>query len=159
MFSKMALGAIWGYQQFVSPYKGFRCAYAVRHGGTGCSGYAKHAIRDHGVWHAIPAIRQRLRDCKTAYHDLKASCSCASEPLSDDERAALERRRAAVRKQKRKGSNNCTGCCDCGFAPMACAGSGPRAASNNSCIDINPCDGDIGCGSCDACSCDICSCG
>jgi len=37
MFGKLALGGIWAYQQYISPNKGFRCAYAIRHGGTGCS--------------------------------------------------------------------------------------------------------------------------
>lgn len=153
MFSKVALGAIWGYQQFISPYKGFRCAHAVRHGGTGCSGYAKHAIRDHGLWRAIPAIRQRLRDCKAAYHNIKASCTCASEPLDEDDRAKP--------KHLRKKNGSCSKgslCMGCG-AFGSCGGSTARGASSGKICDLNPCDGDIGCGSCDACSCDICSCG
>ncbi len=154
MFSKLALGAIWGYQQYVSPHKGFRCAYAVAHGGTGCSGYAKYAIRDHGIWRAIPIIRQRLRDCKAAYDDIKASCTCRDAPLDDSERAELERRRKKDGKCSK--GDLCLGCGDCGGG---CGGSAARGASSNKMCDLNPCDGDIGCGSCDACSCDVCSCG
>ncbi|WP_299194946.1 membrane protein insertion efficiency factor YidD [uncultured Litoreibacter sp.] len=153
MFSKLALGAIWGYQQYVSPRKGFRCAYSVHHGGTGCSGYAKYAIRDHGLWRAIPIIRQRLRDCKAAYEDIKSSCTCRSEPLNEDARAERERRRK--KDGKCNAGDFCIGCGDCG----GCGGSAARSAGSSKMCDLNPCDGDIGCGSCDACSCDVCSCG
>ncbi|MEM7472665.1 MAG: membrane protein insertion efficiency factor YidD [Pseudomonadota bacterium] len=155
MFSKTALGAIWVYQQYISPHKGFRCAYAVHHGGTGCSGYAKGAIKDHGLWRAIPFIRQRLRDCKTAYEEIKASCSCRSEPLNEDERAELERRR----RDGKSGRG-----CDCGSGcvpmPMGCGGTGASTTASKGC-DVNPCDGDVGFGGCDCASCDCggCSCG
>ncbi|MEM6408773.1 MAG: membrane protein insertion efficiency factor YidD [Pseudomonadota bacterium] len=165
MLNKTALGAIWIYQRYISPYKGFRCAYAVHHGGPGCSGFARRAIQEHGAWHAIPFIRQRLRDCKTAYGELRANCTCRSErtdeePLSESERAELERRR---REDKRRGKNNRG--CDCGTGcvpmPMGCGswGGGSTAASRG--CDINPCDGDIGFGGCDCASCDCggCSCG
>lgn len=167
MFSKLALGAIWGYQQYISPHKGFRCAHAVQHGGTGCSGYAKFAIREHGLWRAIPAIRQRLRDCKAAYAELRANCSCRDErqdddrPLNADERAELERRRKKDNRCCSK-SDICIGCGDCGGGGIgSCGGSGARAAANNKACDINPCDGDIGIGGCDCASCDCggCSCG
>ncbi len=68
MVSKLTLVAIWGNQRHPSPYKEFWCAPSVLHGGTGCSGYAKHAIRDHGLWGANPAIRQRFHDYKAASH-------------------------------------------------------------------------------------------
>lgn len=66
MFSNVALLGIYGYQRWLSPRKGYRCAYSVRHGGTGCSGFAKHAIRDHGFVSALPMIRTRFADCKAA---------------------------------------------------------------------------------------------
>lgn len=172
MFSKMALGAIWGYQNYISPRKGFRCAYSVQNGGTGCSGYAKYAIRDHGLWRALPIIRQRLRDCKAAYADIKASCTCRTgqhagqhteqhdndRPLSADERAELERRRKQDNRCCTK-SDMCMGCTECGSAPLSCGGgTAARTAGANKMCDLNPCDGDIGCGTCDACSCDVCSC-
>lgn len=160
MLSKTALGAIWVYQQYVSPHKGFRCAHAIQHGGTGCSGYAKFAIREHGLWRAIPYIRQRLRDCKAAYAEIRANCTCRSEPLDEDERAELERRRKNDRWY-----NKCDTCaCDCCSAPSAvgsCGGGASRTAAGNKACDINPCDGDIGFGGCDCASCDCggCSCG
>lgn len=59
------LGLIWIYQQFISPRKGFRCAYAVAHGGTGCSGYIKRRFRNDGLA-AWPDARARLRACRAA---------------------------------------------------------------------------------------------
>ena len=61
-----ALGLIWVYQRWISPRKGYRCAHAVLHGGTGCSGFAKQAIREQGIWPALRVIRQRFRDCRAA---------------------------------------------------------------------------------------------
>ncbi|SHF19760.1 Haemolytic domain-containing protein [Litoreibacter ascidiaceicola] len=161
MFSKMALGGIWAYQQYLSPSKGFRCAYSVRHGGTGCSGYAKHAIRDLGLWRALPAIRERFRDCRTAHLAIKAACVCNQAPLDEDERAELERRR---RDDKWYNKYDCcsAGACECGSAPFGCFGraGASKAAASKGC-DVNPCDGDIGFGGCDCASCDCggCSCG
>ena len=40
-----ALLAIRLYQRFISPYKGFSCAYRVHTGLPGCSGLADHALR------------------------------------------------------------------------------------------------------------------
>ncbi|MEM9585016.1 MAG: membrane protein insertion efficiency factor YidD [Pseudomonadota bacterium] len=164
MLSKMALAAIWGYQQYISPHKGFRCAYSVQHGGTGCSGYAKFAIREHGIWRALPIIRQRLRDCKEAYQTLRANCTCRSEQDADDrllnrkERAELERRRKKDNRCCTK-SDFCFACGDCG----SCGGGTARVAGPGSSkfCDVNPCDGDIGIGGCDCASCDCggCSCG
>jgi putative component of membrane protein insertase Oxa1/YidC/SpoIIIJ protein YidD len=66
MMSAMALSAIRGYQRYLSPRKGYACAYRLRHGGTGCSGYAKAAIADHGVICALPLARARFRACRAA---------------------------------------------------------------------------------------------
>ena len=66
MIARVALIGIYGYQRWISPRKDYRCAFSVRYGGTGCSGYAKLAIRDHGFFSAIPLIRQRFADCTHA---------------------------------------------------------------------------------------------
>lgn len=66
MLRQPALIAIGGYQRFLSPRKGYGCAYRLAHGGTGCSGFAKHAIADQGLLRALPLILRRFRDCKQA---------------------------------------------------------------------------------------------
>ncbi|ABD55891.1 membrane protein insertion efficiency factor YidD [Jannaschia sp. CCS1] len=173
MVSKLALGAIWGYQRYVSPHKGFRCAHSVLHGGTGCSGYAKHAIRDHGLWGAIPAIRQRFRDCRSASETLRANCAVHSNWAEDQAGSSPRRGRKRRRKtQDGKGGGWFGSACDCGDAafcglalPAFCAAGSAGAQSTSPDKIGTPADGggadgcggadcsapscDGGCGSCD----------
>ena len=155
MVSKMALGGIWAYQNFLSRRKGFRCAYSVLHGGTGCSGYAKFAIRDHGLWGALPEIRRRFRDCRAAYQQLRENCVCNQAAGEDD-----EKKRKKSRKRK-SGEPSCCSACACEGAslPLYCGGSAARGGSSKV-LDFNPCDGDgcgLDCGGMDCVSCDCCS--
>ena len=71
------------YQRHLSPRKGYRCAYSVLHGGTGCSGYAKHAIAEHGIFNAYPLIMQRFSDCTDAAKHFRTDldCGCAADAL------------------------------------------------------------------------------
>ena len=75
--SRAALAGIWVYQRWISPYKGFRCAHAALHGGPGCSGYARQAIRTAGLWRGIGLVRQRFRECKAAMEVLTAQESAS----------------------------------------------------------------------------------
>ncbi|GIT92274.1 hypothetical protein JANAI62_27310 [Jannaschia pagri] len=140
MLSRTALAGIHLYQRFLSPRKGYRCAHSVVHGGTGCSGYAKFAIRDHGFWQAVPLIRARFRDCAQAYETIKQQ----DEP----QRSGKARRRA-----EKTCDTACCGneACASGLPSALCRG-GSAAGPSKTC-DANPCDGDIGCGGCDVCSC------
>lgn len=124
MFSKLALGGIWAYQKYLSPRKGYRCAYSVVHGGTGCSGYVKHAIRDHGIWTAWPKIMQRFRDCKTAHLVTKSKCAVHSQQLDDEERKELESYR-----RKDRWHNKLDWCCWGGCDAAACCGSASATPS------------------------------
>ncbi len=72
MLARSALIAIGGYQQWISPRKGYACPYRLLHGGTGCSGFAKAALRTHGFRRAVPLIRARLHDCHAAALTLSA---------------------------------------------------------------------------------------
>lgn len=66
MLSRIVLLAIGGYQRWLSPRKGWGCAYRLAHGGPGCSGFAQLAIREHGALPALPLIRLRFRQCHEA---------------------------------------------------------------------------------------------
>jgi putative component of membrane protein insertase Oxa1/YidC/SpoIIIJ protein YidD len=105
MVSKLALGAIWGYQRYVSPWKGFRCAHSVLHGGTGCSGFARSAIQDHGFWGAIPHIRGRFRDCKAASETLRARCTVHSRRADDEGEDEADQK--GKRRRDREGPCSC----------------------------------------------------
>lgn len=71
MLDRVALAAIGGYQRHLSPRKGYACAHRLARGGTGCSGYAKAAISEHGLIRAIPLIRQRFAACRDAAEELR----------------------------------------------------------------------------------------
>lgn len=131
MLNRAALGAIWLYQTYLSPRKGYRCAYSVLHGGPGCSGYVKHAIQDYGLWRGWPRIRARFAECQTAYATLMA-----------------QREQDAKAKRRTRTKDSACNLAECGLygASAACSGSKKRV------LDTNPCDGDCGVG---ACSCDI----
>jgi len=54
------------YQKYISPNKGFSCAYRIYQRGESCSQYAKRQIRKQGLLKALPLIRSRFQDCKVA---------------------------------------------------------------------------------------------
>jgi len=67
--------AIWGinlYQKYLSPYKGYRCAYGVYHQNGTCSSIIKSHIQEHGLIKAYPMIRGQFDACKVAYAALQA---------------------------------------------------------------------------------------
>lgn len=62
----LSIGLIRFYQKFLSPRKGFCCAYRKHTGGRSCSGFALVAVRRYGVsalWRSFP---KRLDECKIA---------------------------------------------------------------------------------------------
>jgi len=69
MFKHLALAAIGMYQRHLSPRKGYSCAYRVGAGGTGCSGFGKHAISKHGLVLGLILLRRRFAKC--AWHAQK----------------------------------------------------------------------------------------
>ncbi len=68
----LALVLIRGYQRWLSPYKGFHCAYRVYHGGAeGCSGYGMRVIRRYGVFAGYRLLQRRLWCCSVAAEQLR----------------------------------------------------------------------------------------
>jgi putative component of membrane protein insertase Oxa1/YidC/SpoIIIJ protein YidD len=63
----MALAAIRFYQRFLSPYKGFTCAYHAHTGCASCSALGLRAIRRYGVKDGIGVLQMRLYRCGVAY--------------------------------------------------------------------------------------------
>lgn len=137
MLTKSSLGLIWFYQRYISPKKGFRCAYRVIHGGTGCSGYAKQRIREDGIIRAIPDIRKRLTACKETALSVRSRC---------------EKGKTRRRARKRDG---CINSCDCAdFSLFTMRTPSLEENSCEGCGDLQSCDG---CNGCDGCG-DIGSC-
>lgn len=165
MLAKTALAGIWVYQNYFSKRKGFRCAYSVVHGGTGCSGYAKFAIRDHGFWQAIPKIRRRFADCKDAHLEMQASCPVHAEP-APEERDTIDSRQRKKRRADRTGfcsemaCFSLSGCCAGSAASQSKnTGDGASSSCDIGAQDFSACScGAPDCSGCDGCSCDGCSC-
>jgi putative component of membrane protein insertase Oxa1/YidC/SpoIIIJ protein YidD len=63
---QISINAITGYQRYISPHKGFRCAHRVLHGGESCSGYVKRQIAENGLKTAFFKTKQRFQSCKKA---------------------------------------------------------------------------------------------
>jgi putative component of membrane protein insertase Oxa1/YidC/SpoIIIJ protein YidD len=63
----VALAAIRLYQRYLSPLKGFRCAYRAHTNCASCSALGYRAIRRYGVWRGIAVLRMRLDRCGIAY--------------------------------------------------------------------------------------------
>ena len=68
-----ALLAIRFYQRFLSPYKGFCCAYGVHTGYASCSVLGYRAVRRFGVWHGVQVLDARLLKCGVAYQRQRAA--------------------------------------------------------------------------------------
>ncbi|MES3024627.1 MAG: membrane protein insertion efficiency factor YidD [Pseudomonadota bacterium] len=63
----LALGMIRFYRRFISPYKGFRCAYCALTGNASCSTLGYRAVRRYGAFQGVQVLRGRLAKCGVAY--------------------------------------------------------------------------------------------
>jgi uncharacterized protein YndB with AHSA1/START domain/putative component of membrane protein insertase Oxa1/YidC/SpoIIIJ protein YidD len=63
----LAVLLIEAYQRFVSPYKGFACAYRVHTGCASCSKLGLRAVRRYGVWQGLGVLQARFERCGEAY--------------------------------------------------------------------------------------------
>ena len=102
----LALLAISGYQRFISPHKGWRCAYAVLHDGSSCSAYGKHVIAQRGVISGAMSLWERFDQCHEAAVALAArssgkECDCCGWCWPEVERAADEAAREAEEAVKK----------------------------------------------------------
>ena len=64
---RVALRAIEAYQRYISPHKGFVCAYRVHTGRAGCSAIGLRAIRLFGLMRGAKVLRRRLYLCGVAH--------------------------------------------------------------------------------------------
>ena len=67
MMKKFVLLLILFYQKFISPYKGFCCAYHQYTGRASCSGLGYRAIRYYGVLKGVGVLNVRFRKCNEVY--------------------------------------------------------------------------------------------
>jgi len=106
----LALLLISGYQQFISPHKGWHCAYAALHGNASCSAYGKEVIARHGVIVGATLLWERFDQCHQAAVALAASssgkdCDCCGPACREAKRAeeeAARKAREAAQEKARK---------------------------------------------------------
>ena len=67
----LAYKAVRGYQRYISPYKGFRCAHYQLHRETSCSGHFRDLLSQYGLSEALRLFPRRLVECQDAYFELK----------------------------------------------------------------------------------------
>ncbi|MCC7701088.1 membrane protein insertion efficiency factor YidD [Janthinobacterium sp. GW460P] len=60
---RLALWTIRAYQRYLSPWKGFSCAYRVLKGRDSCSAYGHKVIARHGLGPGLLLLQRRLRAC------------------------------------------------------------------------------------------------
>ena len=70
LLTSLALYAIRGYQRYLSPRKGFSCAYRCATGRDGCSGYGYRVIARFGAGTGLVLLRRRLRLCGETHRKL-----------------------------------------------------------------------------------------
>lgn len=58
------------YQKYLSPRKGFSCAYSVLYRCESCSEYFRKTVKIYGLKKAIFLFQKRLEECKLAYREL-----------------------------------------------------------------------------------------
>lgn len=68
---ELALTAIGVYQRYVSPHKGFCCAYRARTGRASCSALGARAIRRWGLRRGLAVLKLRLRRCGEVYRECR----------------------------------------------------------------------------------------
>jgi putative component of membrane protein insertase Oxa1/YidC/SpoIIIJ protein YidD len=69
LLKDFALLLIRGYQRYMSPHKGFSCAYRHYTGGKSCSAFGYRAVRRYGVVKGGGVLRERLIQCGQVFHE------------------------------------------------------------------------------------------
>ena len=72
--SRFVVAAVIGlYQRFVSPHKGFCCAYRYLTDRHSCSEFGKQAVLKHGLIVGWILLRRRFARCKDAWLQLESA--------------------------------------------------------------------------------------
>jgi putative component of membrane protein insertase Oxa1/YidC/SpoIIIJ protein YidD len=170
----VAIKAIGGYQRYLSPYKGFRCAHRVLYRSESCSQYVKRIVRQEGWEIALKRSRLRFAECKEANQILQArrlnsqieiEDGGVEDPAvidSDKQRDRSKTQQRDRSSQKNNSNSNCDSCgnsCNfgdcsgCDLPDFHCSGGDSHChwphLDCDGCGDVGSCDG---CGDCGSCS-------
>jgi uncharacterized protein len=86
--ASMADNAIGVYQRYISPYKGFCCAYRAHTGKRSCSAYGRAVVQKLGLLALLAALPKQFERCQVAYRNMAASAVGASLALRSREKNA-----------------------------------------------------------------------
>lgn len=104
-----AVLAICGYQQFISPYKGYRCAYGALYGGPSCSEFGKRSIQEYGVIGGLILLRQRFHACHQAAMAIRSGRCQPMEPRAE---GCFESDRERGKREGKESREYCIGCAE-----------------------------------------------
>jgi len=94
LIDRLAVAAINGYQRYLSPRKGFKCAHRKLHGQESCSQYIKRIVEQEGLGRALSLAPVRFKACSAASRILRAEM-IAPDGDSPDPATGQRPRRAA----------------------------------------------------------------
>ncbi|MDD4901924.1 MAG: membrane protein insertion efficiency factor YidD [Patescibacteria group bacterium] len=94
------------YQRFVSPHKGYHCAYRAWHHDISCSEYGKQEIASVGVLEGLILLHERFAGCQLAAEKIKL----AARP-TEKRNAAVTGSKTKNKKCCRNSNNPCAMCC------------------------------------------------
>ena len=130
--AQLAADAIRAYQRWISPYKGFSCAYRVLHGGRSCSAFGKRLVMRSGVTKAIATMRSRFAACRAAAQTLRKR-----RILDYASRKPQEQRRQQAQSRWRDSCDPGSAACDCG-PDIGCDFAGDAACAAADGCDCSP---------------------
>jgi len=81
---QVAVLGVDAYQTWISPHKGYHCAFAEHHHGTSCSAYGKKVFQEHGVAAGLLMLKVRFEQC----HDARLALESASRRIPKCEQAS-----------------------------------------------------------------------
>lgn len=108
MLDATAAAAIGAYRRYLSPYKGFCCAYRKVTGRRSCSAYALAIVERLGALALLQALPRQFARCKTAYARWLTAAQAAADGSA--------RRRQARQTERRRWWEYC----DCNPNPCDC---------------------------------------
>ncbi len=79
----LAIKSIQYYQKYLSPGKGYSCAYRVLHDDLSCSTFCKNEIEQQGVLRGIINTIKRFKECKAASLMIKEKRNDLKDKLGD----------------------------------------------------------------------------
>jgi putative component of membrane protein insertase Oxa1/YidC/SpoIIIJ protein YidD len=139
--SSLAARAIEAYQQFISPYKGFRCAHRAVHGRDSCSQFAKRVALKRGILALFPLLRRRFTECSVAAQVMD---------YETREKQREDQKRAAASESSSSSSSSCDAspCAALECVPTGDCGGAEAVSAPADCASGADC-GAVDCVSCD----------